>query len=114
MAQAVLTAQAHELVERSALALLTRIAPAPAPEEALLAVHTAEYLERLRAACAGGPWDGEYAPVTPATWDAARLTVGGVLAAVDAVLDGRVRGRSCTLARPVTMPSPTGRSPRRT
>ncbi len=78
VAQAVLTAQAHELVERSALAgVLVRIAPVPAPDEALLAVHTAEYLDRLRAACDGGPWDGEYAPVTPATWDAARLTVGG-------------------------------------
>jgi len=71
----------------------------PAPEEALLAVHTAEYLERLRAAGAGGPWDGEYAPVTAGTWGAARLTVGGVLAAVDTVLDGRVR-RALVHARP--------------
>jgi acetoin utilization deacetylase AcuC-like enzyme len=37
--------------------------------------------------------------VTAATWDAARLTVGGVLAAVDAVLDGRVR-RALVHARP--------------
>ena len=81
VAQAVLTAQAHELVERSALSgTLARITPSPAPDEALLAVHTAEYLDRLRVACAGGPWDGEYAPVCAATWDAARLTVGGVLA----------------------------------
>ena len=65
VAQAALTAQAHDLVERSALdGVLVRIAPAPAPDEALLAVHTAEYLDRLRAACAGGPWDGEYAPVS--------------------------------------------------
>jgi acetoin utilization deacetylase AcuC-like enzyme len=100
VAQAVLTAQAHELVERCALAsVLTRISPVPAPDEALLAVHASEYLDRLREACAGGPWDGEYAPVTPATWDAARLTVGGVLAAVDAVLDGRVR-RALVHARP--------------
>ena len=75
------------------------IEPAPAPEEALLAVHTEAYLERLRAAAAGGPWDGEYAPVTPGTWEAARLTVGGVLAAVDAVLDGRVQ-RALVHARP--------------
>jgi acetoin utilization deacetylase AcuC-like enzyme len=100
VAQAALTAQAHELVERSALtSVLARIVPVPAPEEALLAVHTPEYLHALRAAGAGGPWDGEYAPVTPATWDAARLTVGGVLAAVDAVLDGRVR-RALVHARP--------------
>jgi acetoin utilization deacetylase AcuC-like enzyme len=100
VAQALLTAQAHALVERSALGrTLARIAPVAAPDEALLAVHTAEYLERLRAAGRGGPWDGEYAPVTEATWDAARLTVGGVLAAVDAVLDGRMR-RALVHARP--------------
>lgn len=100
VAQALLTAQAHGLVERSALGgTLSRITPSPAPDEALLAVHTAEYLDRLRDACAGGPWDGEYAPVSAATWDAARLTVGGVLAAVDAVLEGRVR-RALVHARP--------------
>jgi acetoin utilization deacetylase AcuC-like enzyme len=100
VAQAALTAQAHELVERSDLgSALDRISPAPAPCEALLAVHTPEYLDRLRAASAGGPWDGEYAPVTPATWEAARLTVGGVLAAVDAVLDGRIQ-RALVHARP--------------
>jgi acetoin utilization deacetylase AcuC-like enzyme len=44
VAQALLTAQAHELVERSALGgTLARITPSPAPEEALLAVHTEEY-----------------------------------------------------------------------
>jgi acetoin utilization deacetylase AcuC-like enzyme len=98
VAAAALTAQAHELVERSRLPL-ERIEPGPAPEEALLAVHTAAYLERLQAACAGGPWDAEHAPVTPATWDVARLTVGGMLAAVDAVLDGRLE-RALNHARP--------------
>jgi acetoin utilization deacetylase AcuC-like enzyme len=99
VAQAALTAQAHELVERSALGNALVRSPAPAPYGALLAVHTPEYLDRLRAASAGGPWDGEYAPVTPATWEAARLTVGGVLAAVDAVLDGRIQ-RALVHARP--------------
>jgi acetoin utilization deacetylase AcuC-like enzyme len=98
VAQALLTAQAHELVERSGLDL-RRLEPVPAPEDALRAVHTAEYLERLQAACRGGPWDGEYAPVTAGTYDAARLSAGGVLAAVDAVLDGRVE-RALVHARP--------------
>jgi acetoin utilization deacetylase AcuC-like enzyme len=110
VAHAVLTAQAHDLVERSALAgALTRISPVPAPDDALLAVHTAEYLDRLRAASAGGPWDGEHAPVTPATWEAARLTVGGVLAAVDAVFDGRVE-RALVHARPAGHHAEPGRA----
>jgi acetoin utilization deacetylase AcuC-like enzyme len=87
-------------VERSALACrLARIQLVPAPDEALLAVHTAAYVDRLRLAGAGGPWDGEYAPVTPATWEAAQLTVGGVLAAVDAVLGGGIQ-RALVHARP--------------
>ena len=116
VAQAALTAQAHDLVERSALgSVLTRIEPVPARYEALLAVHTAEYLDRLRAASAGGPWDGEYAPVTPATWEAARLTVGGVLAAVATRSSTAASsGRSCTLVPPDTMPSPIVPSPRPT
>jgi acetoin utilization deacetylase AcuC-like enzyme len=96
VAAAFLTAQAHALVERSALRL-ERIEPVAAAEDALLAVHTPEYLARLRAA--DETWDGLYAPVTPATWDAATLTAGGVVAAVDAVLDGRVT-RALVHARP--------------
>jgi acetoin utilization deacetylase AcuC-like enzyme len=100
VSDAALTAQAHELVTRSALRSALVVLPlTPAPEDALLAVHTPAYLERLREASAGGPWDGEYAPVTPATWDAARLTAGGVLTAVDAVLDGRLE-RALVHARP--------------
>src|SRR3954447_9717176 len=58
VAGALLIAQAHDLVERSALAPgLAGIAPVPAPDDALLAVHTPEYLDAFRAACAGGPWD---------------------------------------------------------
>jgi acetoin utilization deacetylase AcuC-like enzyme len=80
----VLTAQAHELVTRSALRDVLVVLPLmPAPQDALLAVHAPAYLERLREASAGGSCDGDYAPVTPATWDAARLTAGGLVAAVD-------------------------------
>jgi acetoin utilization deacetylase AcuC-like enzyme len=100
VAQALLTAQANELVERSRLsASLERLSFDAAPGDALRAVHTPAYLERLEAASAGGPWDGEHAPVTPATWAAATLTAGGVLAAVEAVLRGRQR-RALVHARP--------------
>ena len=110
VAQAALIAQAHALVERSSLVTaLTRIVAAPASEDALMAVHTPEYLDELQAACAGGAWNGEYAPVTAATWDAARLTVGGVLAAVDAVLDGDV-GQALVHAWPAGHHAEPGRA----
>ena len=101
VAQAVLTAQAHELVERSALGgALARIAPAPgARRGAARGPHGGVPRPAARRRARAGPWDGEYAPVTPGTWEAARLTVGGVLAAVDAVLDGGVQ-RALVHARP--------------
>ena len=100
VAQAVLTAQAHELVERSALASGSRASrPCRRPTRRCSRSTRRSTSTGCAPPCAGGPWDGEYAPVTPATWDAARLTVGGVLAAVDAVLDGRVR-RALVHARP--------------
>ena len=93
VAQAVLTAQAHDLVERSALgSRLARIDAAPgARRGAARGPHGGVPSTASALAGEGGPWDGEYAPVTPATWEAARLTVGGVLAAVDAVLDGGIQ-----------------------
>lgn len=85
-------AAAHELVEASGLLdRLARLDVAPAPDAALRAVHDAAYLAALEAASAGGPWAFDFAPVTFATADAARLSAGCGLAAVDAVLDGRVR-----------------------
>lgn len=86
-------AAAHELVQESGLlARLTPLAVAPAPDAALLRVHDGAYLATLDAASAGGgPWPFHFAPVTFATAEAARLSAGCGLAAVDAVLDGRVR-----------------------
>lgn len=85
-----LTELAHELAERSGmLEGVLRIEPAPAPDEVLTAVHADAYVDELRAASLdGGPWEGEFAPVTDRTWDAACLTAGGAVAAVDSVMSG--------------------------
>jgi len=86
-----LTRLAHEVAERSGLldGDVLRLEPDPVPEELLSRVHDPAYVERLRAASIeGGPWDADFAPVGPPTYDAATLAAGGAVAATDAVLDG--------------------------
>jgi acetoin utilization deacetylase AcuC-like enzyme len=59
-----------------------------ASEQQLLAVHTAEHLERVRDACASSePLDPD-TPVVPASWNAALHAAGGACALVDALLGG--------------------------
>jgi acetoin utilization deacetylase AcuC-like enzyme len=96
-----LTRLAHDVAEASGLLdRLARIDPEPVPEKVLLAVHEPDYVERLRAASLeGGPWDADFAPVGPKTWDAALLAAGGAVTAVDAVSDGRA-ARALAQVRP--------------
>jgi acetoin utilization deacetylase AcuC-like enzyme len=72
-----------------ALAALPRLAITPANDDALLRVHTPDHLDRVAALCAagGGHFDADtYATLTS---DAcARISAGGAVAAVDAVVTG--------------------------
>jgi acetoin utilization deacetylase AcuC-like enzyme len=71
---------------------LRAIAPEPAPLAALAAVHDPAYVEAMRRACGRAPvrLDPDTS-VSEGSWDAALLSAGGGLAAVDAVFDGRAR-----------------------
>jgi acetoin utilization deacetylase AcuC-like enzyme len=84
-------------------------APAPASEEALLAVHTPDLLRRLRqlSSYGGGQIDAD-TYVTADTWDAATLAAGAALGAVDAVLGGR--RNAFALMRPPGHHATPGRS----
>jgi len=71
-------------------------APGPAPEHAVAAFHTPEYLDALKAANGGvepagaarwGLGAGDN-PVFPGLWDAARLCAGGSLLAAELVASG--------------------------
>jgi acetoin utilization protein AcuC len=87
------------LMEAYGLTTLPRtkvLAPEPADAAAIAAFHTPEYIEVLRAACAGdwlphaaryglGPGDN---PIFPGLWEAARLVAGGSLLAARLVADG--------------------------
>ncbi len=77
--------KAHHIAER-----LMPIMPVAASVEQLTLVHEARYVETIRCIAENG--GGMLDPDTyalPVSYEVARLAVGGVLAAVDAVLSGR-------------------------
>jgi len=69
-----------------------RRAPEPADESYLAGVHTRAHIELVRdiAASGGGALDAD-TPVSPISFDVARLAAGGARAAVDTVLQGEAR-----------------------
>ncbi len=81
---------------------LLRLEAREATREDLLLVHTATYLDVVEGDVAAGrqslsTGDVMISPASPA---AARLAVGGILAACDAVLDGRARRAFCAVRPP--------------
>ncbi|MCY3023166.1 MAG: SUMF1/EgtB/PvdO family nonheme iron enzyme [Planctomycetota bacterium] len=84
---------------------LTALKAAPAGIEWLTTVHSAEYVARARKACedAGDEvkqLDTGDMPISGKSYEAAINAVGGVLAAVDAVVDGKVRNAFCAVRPP--------------
>jgi acetoin utilization deacetylase AcuC-like enzyme len=80
---------------------LTPLAPRPATVEELCRFHTPEYVERIRALSAGGGGHGGDGStvIGNGSYEVALLSAGGVIAAVDAVLDGVV-DNAYALVRP--------------
>ncbi len=81
---------------------LVPIAAAPVDEKWLTTVHAPDYPPRVKSACQYNMryMDSMDTPVGPRSYDAALVAVGGVLAATDAVLDGRVRNAFCAVRPP--------------
>ena len=65
-------------------------------------MHTAAYVERVRESCERGiPYlDSPDTPVSGESYRAALFAAGGVLAAVDAVMEGHVRSVFCAVRPP--------------
>ena len=82
----------RNLVEISGvLDQLVQIAPRAATEEEVLRCHTREYLEKIKALSADNGGDaGELTPFGPGGHEIALLAAGGVITAIDAVLDRKV------------------------
>lgn len=70
---------------------LVPLKPRYATEEELLRFHTASYVAEVKRQSDLGFGDGgELAPIGPDSYDIARLSAGGCIVALDAVLDGSV------------------------
>ncbi len=82
------------------LDVLTPIAPRAATEDEVLRVHTRQHVEHVRALNDSlGADAGVFTPMGRGSFDIALLAAGGVIEAVDAVLDGRV-DNAYALVRP--------------
>lgn len=97
-----LTAILQRLKTAGLLEQLERISPRKADLQWVKAVHGAEYLERLQRAHASetGWIDSPDTPVSAKSYDVALAAVGGVLAAIDAVVEGRIAGAFCAVRPP--------------
>src|SRR3990172_7965182 len=88
------------LEEWGILARLTRIEPRDAIPEDIGLLHAPRLAETVRkTAERGGGWLDPDTYVAPRSYEAALRSVGGLLAATDAVLDGHVASAFC-LVRP--------------
>ena len=97
-----LTAVQHTLEDELLAAHLVRLEPRLPDESDLLAVHAPRYLELLKetAQLDGiGMLDAD-TYVTPDSYEIARLAVGGVLQAVDAVIQGDVENALAVIRPP--------------
>jgi acetoin utilization deacetylase AcuC-like enzyme/formylglycine-generating enzyme required for sulfatase activity len=94
------------IIERlKANGLHSRLFPlvaSPAALEWLTTVHTPEYVERARKSCEDGIryLDSMDNPISPRSYEAALAAVGGVLSAIDAVMEKKVRNAFCAIRPP--------------
>jgi acetoin utilization deacetylase AcuC-like enzyme len=70
---------------------LLEVLPTPADEEWIRLVHSDQYIRRIEHVCriGGGVIDQGDTAVSPASFEIARLSLGGVLAACDLVMSGQ-------------------------
>ena len=81
---------------------MAAIGPRRALSEWITTEHSLEYVARVAIACRGGDahLDTMDVSVSPKSYDVALQAVGGVLAAVDAVMAGKVRNAFCAVRPP--------------
>jgi acetoin utilization deacetylase AcuC-like enzyme/formylglycine-generating enzyme required for sulfatase activity len=101
-----LEAIVQRLKEKGLIGQMTTLTPTAAPLEAIQACHSAAYMERVRKTCEGLGDKVEHldgigdVPISAKSYDAALAAAGGVLVAVDAVMDGSVRNAFCAVRPP--------------
>jgi acetoin utilization deacetylase AcuC-like enzyme len=97
-----LTAIVAHLEKTGLMDSLTRVEAAPARTEWLVQVHDPEYIAEVEQACKEGkPWlHSTDTPISTQSYQVALLAAGGVLSAVDAVMEGSIRNAFCAIRPP--------------
>ena len=97
-----LTAIVARLKQKGLLNELVALKPVPASLEWIRAVHTQEYIERVRKDCQSGTGyvDSPDSPASADSYQVALNAVGGVQLAIDAVMEGKVRNAFCAIRPP--------------
>jgi len=81
---------------------LFKLSPRPVSSEWLTMVHSPEYIQRVRRSCeeGAGYLDSMDVPISPKSYEAALAAVGGVLRAIDAVMEKKVTNAFCAIRPP--------------
>jgi len=97
-----LTSIVRRLEKTGLLERLVRIPPVAADTKWLTEVHTPQYVARVRRSCEEGQgWvDTPDAPASKESYRVALAAAGGVLEAIDAVMEGKVRNAFCAVRPP--------------
>jgi acetoin utilization deacetylase AcuC-like enzyme/formylglycine-generating enzyme required for sulfatase activity len=90
------------LKEKGLYSQLLLLSPKPAAIEWVSAVHTPEYIERVQRTCRQntGFLDSMDTPISPKSYEVALLASGGVLSAIDAVMEKKITNAFCAIRPP--------------
>lgn len=97
-----LTAIIENLTAKELYSQLVHIEPNSASLEWIRMVHNDEYIERVEASCSNGTvyLDSADTPISRRSYEVALIAAGGVLNAVDAVMEGKVANAFCAVRPP--------------
>jgi len=92
----------RRLEEKGLYSQLFALRASPASLEWLTTVHTHQYVQRVRNSCQNDlkNLDSADVPISRHSYEAAAAAVGGVLSAIDAVIDGRIENAFCAVRPP--------------
>ncbi len=81
---------------------LLEVKPAPAGLNWIETVHSSDYIERARRSCRNnaGYLDSMDVPISAKSYEAAVMAAGGMLAAIDAVMAGKIANAFCSVRPP--------------
>ena len=97
-----LVAIVENLKSKGLYSELFHVTPSPVESKWLTKIHTTEYIERVKKSCQedAGYLDTLDVPISPSSYEAALMAAGGLLSAIDAVMEGKIENAFCAVRPP--------------